>query len=648
LESNQQNKKKSNQQNKKKSNQQNKKKSNQQNKKRRGHVLNQLRSLRSCRLLRRTTMVLASLAALPLLASCGTTAPSSTASAVVTFAEQPGANPDYIFPMANGSNLLTVNVQQFQYLMYRPLYWFGDNGQPVFNAKLSLAKPPVYSDGNTVVTITMKGWKWSNGETVDARDVEFWMNLLEQEKDNFGAYFPGDLPDNVTSYKVVSPLVFQLTLSKPVSSRWFTYNQLSEITPLPMAWDRTSASGKPGTYDSTPAGAVAVYKFLIAQAADKATYASNPLWQVVDGPWRLNAFSNTGRVVLIPNPDYSGSPKPRIKEFIELPFTSQEAELNAVLSGSVDYGYLPPTDLTSKSISKYHGYDVAPWTSWSYTYVEYDYLNPSVGPIVDQPYVRLAMQYLTPQAAFVKAVFDGLATVGTGVVPLQPASPYVSPMEKRNPYPYSPSKARSLLSSHGWKVAPNGITTCKKPGTGPGKCGAGIAAGARLVFTLMYASGVPALSQEMESLKTSVSAAGIDLNLTSGPVNTLVGDSLACAGTDVISSKCSWQMFYSGAPSWYYEPDFYPTGGENFGTDAAYNGQGYSNKTADALIKATHEPGGGLAAFYRYENFMVQNDPQLLLPTPPYEVSLIKPYLKGVLPQDPMLNLNPENWYVAK
>jgi peptide/nickel transport system substrate-binding protein len=599
---------------------------------------------------RRAIIALPALGLLLVLAGCGagTSSPSSSASAVITFAEQPGAYPDYIFPMANGSNLLTVNVQQLQYLMYRPLYWFGDRGQPVFNASLSLAKPPVYSHDNTVVTIRMKGWKWSNGETVNARDVDFWMNLLEQEKANFGAYVPGSLPDNVVSYKVVSPLVFQLTLAKPVSTLWFTYNQLSEITPLPIAWDRTSASAKPGSYDLTRGGAVAVYKFLIAQAADKAAYASNPLWQVVDGPWRLMTFTSSGYVALVPNRHYSGSPKPQIKEFIEEPFTSQAAELNGVLSGAVDYGYLPPEDITSSTISTYRGYDAIPWTSWAYTYAEYDYLNPTAGPIFGQPYFRLAMQYLTPQEEFVNSVFHGIATVATGVVPLQPPSPYVSSQEKGNPYPYSPSKAISLLTSHGWKVDPKGVSTCGRPGTGPGECGAGIAPGARLVFTMMYASGVQALTEEMDAMKTSLSAAGIDLTLTSGPVNNLVGESLTCAGTHTISSKCSWQMFYAGAPSWYYEPDFYPTGDENFATDAAYNGQGYSNPAADALIKATEEPGGGLAVLYRYENFMVANDPQLVLPTPPYQISLIKPYLKGVAPQDPLLNLNPENWYVTK
>ena len=84
------------------------------------------------------------------------------------------------------------------------------------------------------------------------------------------------------------------------------------------------------------------------------------------------------------------------------------------------------------------------------------------------------------------------------------------------------------------------------------------------------------------------------LGLSSGVglTSVLVGGATA-GGVDFahkLSSKCAWQMFYAGAPSWYYEPDFYPTGDENFATDAAYNGQGYSNPTADALIAATEAP----------------------------------------------------------
>ena len=125
-----------------------------------------------------------------------------------------------------------------------------------------------------------------------------------------------------------------LTLNKHVNPQWFTYNNLTIVTPLPMAWDVTAHGQKAGSqacgtasYDSVavktvkgapePANAVArncvaVFDFLEQQSGydplnpkkannSYATYATNPLWQVVDGPFHLAAFNSTGYVALKPN-----------------------------------------------------------------------------------------------------------------------------------------------------------------------------------------------------------------------------------------------------------------------------------------------------------------------------------------------------------
>ena len=46
---------------------------------------------------------------------------------------------------------------------------FGKGAAPVLDPARSLASNPVYSKGNTVVTVKLKGWKWSNGETITGR-----------------------------------------------------------------------------------------------------------------------------------------------------------------------------------------------------------------------------------------------------------------------------------------------------------------------------------------------------------------------------------------------------------------------------------------------------------------------------------------------
>jgi ABC-type transport system substrate-binding protein len=135
------------------------------------------------------------------------------------------------------------NRNQFEYLMYRPLYWFGDNDEPVLNSSLSLADPPVYSDSDKTVTITLKNYKWSNGEAVTSQDVAFWLNMLAAEKTNWAYYVPGGLPDNLSSWKVTSPSTIVLHLKTAYSPDWFTDNELSQITPLPAGSEGHDLAG---------------------------------------------------------------------------------------------------------------------------------------------------------------------------------------------------------------------------------------------------------------------------------------------------------------------------------------------------------------------------------------------------------------------
>ena len=195
----------------------------------------------------------------------------------------------------------------------------------------------------------------------------FWMNMLHSEKTNWAAYAPGgsNIPDNVKSITIDSPTKLTFTLTQGFNTYWYTYNQLSQITPLPMAWTKTTTAGAPGSggcatapFGEADGPCAAVYTYLSKQAGydptnPKAannsldTYATNPLWQVVDGPWHLTQFNVTGALTMAPNPTYSGPVKPTIKKFEEVPFTSDTSEFNALVGQKVTYGYLPLQDVTA-------------------------------------------------------------------------------------------------------------------------------------------------------------------------------------------------------------------------------------------------------------------------------------------------------------
>ena len=120
---------------------------------------------------------------------------------------------------------------------------------PDLNPTFSLAKPPVYGSGNTV-TITLKSDTWSDGEALDASDVMFWMNMLHAEKVNWAAYVPGAFPDNVVNVVFAGqcdPIKMNLHANKAYNRDWFTYNELSQITPMPVAWDISAKGDPPGS-----------------------------------------------------------------------------------------------------------------------------------------------------------------------------------------------------------------------------------------------------------------------------------------------------------------------------------------------------------------------------------------------------------------
>jgi len=581
-------------------------------------------------------------------AACGPSGPAVTKTSA-TWAEGQGAAPNYIFPLASLKYFSVANLTQFQYLMTRPLYWFGQGGKVVLNDSLSLAQEPVYSPDGKTVTIKLKNYVWSDGTPVTARDVEFWLNLQKANKANWAGYSPGEWPDNLASFTTDCPnpcKSLTLNLTQAYGSYFFTYNELSQITPIPQhVWDKESATGSVGDFDRTADGAVAVYKYLDGESSKLSTYATNPLWQVVDGPWKLSKFNTDGDLTMVPNPSYSGPVKPKLAQFKETHFTSDTAEYNVIKGGTsganaLDYGYLPPQDATPGQISSSQslGYSFAPWTGWQINYFPINFTNPTTGPIFTQLYFRQAMAHLVNQPVYIAKAFNGYAYPTYGPVPIKPQNNFADSFEQSNPYPFDAGAATSLLQGHGWTVNPGGVSVCASPGTGANQCGQGVAAGAQASFKLEYLSGTPSLDAEMLQMKTDMSKAGIQLNLSTAPFDTVIGNASPCTP----GQACKWDLEFWGG-GWIFSPDYYPTGDEIFSTGAGSNSGGYSDATNDSNTLAS-EVSNSTAPLRTYEDYLAKNQPVMWVPTPFAQLSLINTHLQGTEPQDPLLQLYPETW----
>ena len=541
---------------------------------------------------------------------------------------------------------LTQTDGIFNYIfMWRPLYWFGSPGHVGLNESESLADPPAVtsSGGKTTATITLKPYKWSDGTPVSSRDVEFWINLLKADKAQFWGYEPGEFPDNLTSFKILSTSKFQLVFDHTYSAEWL-YNQLALIIPLPQhAWDKTSTSGSVGNNDATTSGALAVDNFLLAQNKDTATYATNKLWQVVDGPWKLSAYTPaSGDATYVRNMKFSGPATGSLHAIKIESYTSDTAEFDQLLSASgIDFGYVPFNDAAQVSRVKGDGYTVASWPAWGINYIFMNYASPQSGAIFRQLYMRQAMEHLINQAGYISAFLEGYAYPTYGPVPQQPASAFVSRHETENPYPYNPMEAVNLLKQHGWKVVPGGTDTCTRPGSGSTDCGPGITAGQKLTFGFEYATGSLAEDEEVSSLQTAFSQAGIKMSTSSSSFATITGGMApGCTKT-----SC-WQMSYVGE-AWLFDPGFNePDGSILFLSNGPSNLGGYSNPTADSYMNKLGS--GGNSALFTYQNYLAKQLPGLWMPQTDTAISAVNGKLKGVLPLDPLENLYPEDWYFVK
>jgi len=565
-----------------------------------------------------------------------------------------GVTLSWIYPFYSIENASVYNDNQFQWLMYRPLYFFGNNtaNDVSVNYPLSPANAPVYSNGGKTVTVTMKGWKWSNGEPVDANSVLFFLHMAMGNKANWYAYAPGLLPDNVTS-ATASGNTLTLNLNQAYSSIWFTYNQLAELNPMPQSWDVTSLTGAPGsggcTTDSAAdkwAKCVAVNNFLTAQAKIATTYATSPLWSVVDGPWKLSSFSTTGNVTMVPNPKYSGSPKPKLSAVKFVPFTTDSAVYTALKTSQVDIGRIPAEDLPPKPANASvpatnpvgSGYTLETLSPFGITYAQPNFNNPQVGYLIRQLYIRQALQEVFDQPGIIKAIWRGYAIPNSGPAPNSPpGNPWIPPAQNQNnsqgPYPFNIAKAKSSLQAHGWSMQ-GGVMTCQDPS----KCGTGIKQGQKLALTYDYATGVAATTAQWQTYKSDASQAGIDINLVGESFNTIIGQSAPCSP---MSSKCAVQVFAFGG--WVFNgPGFEPTGEPLFATGAGSNSGNYSDSKMDSLITGTHND-SAMSAFDDYATYGAQQVPFLWAPQTT-RIYAVNSKLHNVT-FSALYTLVPEYWY---
>ncbi|MFG2786467.1 peptide ABC transporter substrate-binding protein [Streptomyces sp. NPDC048419] len=561
-----------------------------------------------------------------LLAGCsGSTGSSSASKDSINYALPANFTPNWILPIGTAAHLNTNN-NSITAALWEPLIAYdGSTGKIGWNKAGSIATAADFAADNKSVKITLGDRHWSDGKPITSQDVQFWFDLIKANKKQWAGYTPGKAPDDWTSFKADDDRHFTITFDKAYNPQWMLANELQSITPLPKhAWDKGG-------------GPAATWTYLNNAAKNIASYASDPLWKTISGPYSVKSFSTAGKVVLTASKKYDGGEKPGIPTVNLLPFTTADAEKNALRSGSVDYGYIEATDLDQKESFTSRGYAVKPWSGWAITYMPYNFNNPSMGPVFKQPYARQAIQRSIDQTSIAKVVFNGTAVPGYGPIPTAQASAFVSQTQKDNPYAFSTSAARSLLTGHGW-TEQGGVMTCTDPGGGASRCGDGIAKGTKFQMQVLSQSGSAVTDNMMSAIQSSLAKAGIKFSIKTAPVNSVLSQTPQCTAGQSI---CKWQLsFFGTAGSWYF-PAF-PTGDSLFQSKGGSNFGNYSDAGVDQLI-STSTTSSSNQAIQDYSTALAKDLPVIWLPEPDYQISVMKKGLGG-FSQDSLANFHPAQW----
>jgi peptide/nickel transport system substrate-binding protein len=531
----------------------------------------------------RVLLALAAVAALTGgLAGCGATPTAAQVPNTLTIALGAQSTLDWWPPIVPGNDCYTLTGGGVVGPdMYMPLLWI--NRHDGIDFARSIANRIQVSDNYTRFTVTLNPkWHWSNGQPVTAQDVVYdWTLIHAASMSNSPLPYcyagVGGVPQDWASVRATSPTTVVVQTRIPVNPVWFEHNGLGQLVPIPrQVWDRYANVDQE-----------------LAWIKSIANDPQNPVYRVVDGPYRIAQAVTDQYWRFVANPRYDGT-KPRIKTVLYDYETSDAAIFAQLKKGTVDiaavpFSYYEPAQHLS-------GYRLIREDVFAFDFIHLNFHadTPDVGPLFNHLYIRQALQLGIDQPAIIQSLYHGLATPTYGPVPYRPANIYYDAALK-NPYPYDPARGRALLEQHGWRMV-NGVMT---------------RGSVRLVLPYIYPAASATLQHIAELLKQSWAQEGIQINLEP------LGGTLYLDTIGVAANSDKWAI--AGRGVWIYFPDYFPSGGALFTTNAGVNFGGYGSNRMNQLVAATYQ--GGTPAQIRqrldaYQVYAAEQLPVLYVPTP--------------------------------
>ena len=384
----------------------------------------------------------------------------------------------------------------------------------------------ISQDKRRIVFTLREGLKWSDGEPLTADDVVFTFNDIY-----FNKLIPTDLRD-----------ILRIGVSRALPKvRKLNDRQVEFTVPEPFAPFLRNAGGAPILPEH------ALRESITAKDRDGkpqflSTWGTNtaPAKIIVNGPYKLETYTTSERVVFRRNPHYwrrdaQGNPQPYIERIVwEIVENSDTALMQFRSEGLDILGIRPSSFALLKHEEKREKFTIkngGPDTGT--TFIAFN-LNkghrPNGDPLIDPiksrwfntVAFRQAVAYAIDRQTMLNNIYRGLGELQNSPITVQ--SPYyLSPKEGLKVYDYNPERAKKLLLGAGFKYDTKGQLLD--------------ALGNRVRFTLLTNTGSPTADAICSQIKRDLSKIGIQVDFNPIVFNVLV---------EKLSSTLDWECYFGG------------------------------------------------------------------------------------------------------
>ena len=431
-----------------------------------------------------TTFSLLGILAL-LLAACGPSGTVSTSSSSSSSSGKPVRGgtwtddlyeePSSLIPNGSSETFATLVDQT----IWAPLFVGKPDGTlaPALATEVPTATNGDISSDLKTWTFKLKpGLKWSDGQPLDARDVDFTWKLWNNS--NFGAA-------NTTGFDLIK----SATVSSDNLS--ITFHLSQPFAPFVAAW-------ADGRFAPLPAH---VFSKISPTNVLKSSQNLDPT--VSSGPFTVTSSKPGDQYIVSRNPNYYQAAQglPYLDKIVFRIVTSQDTILKDVQSGAVDSALF--LDVTKTATYKgLTNYSVV--TAPVAANFEAIYFNQK-NPLLQDVNVRKAIAVAINQPQLIQVARHSEAT------PLctDHATAYKPGYQADAPCPkYDPAAAKALLQSDGWTLGSDGVFAKN---------------GKRLEFQYSTTANNAWRAEDEDILQQAFSAIGIKIDVTNYPASTFFG-----------------------------------------------------------------------------------------------------------------------------